>query len=195
MDVDAGLRIPLGFWVSVGLHAVPVRYVELLFRFRLGLGSRNGRLLTLVGRRHVWRAQHRLCASRLSRRCASAAAAPSVERQAVGADRSESKDRTAEPRASSARQDQDGDDRREVRPASDGTVFTSGIQSPDIHNVESRAGGDCRSEAGGRTGCLYAARLPWHPGWDRIRYREPWRAELPCGGAKFRFAEPQFFAA
>jgi hypothetical protein len=76
LDVDAALWLYLGVESFLGLHALPVRIVELLRQLWLGLVAGLGRLPDLVGPGLLWWSRHRGWFWRLSSAVASRAAPP-----------------------------------------------------------------------------------------------------------------------
>ena len=55
LDVDTGIWLHLGFRLPMGIHSFPVRNVELLRRFRVGMGARHRWMSALVGVARLWR--------------------------------------------------------------------------------------------------------------------------------------------
>src|ERR1039457_4950329 len=66
LDVDARIWLCLGIGQLVGLLALPMWSLELLRQLWVGLGSRDGRLRSLVGRWRLLRAKHRVWFWRIS---------------------------------------------------------------------------------------------------------------------------------
>ena len=118
----------MGLRLFLGLSAVPVRGVELLRRFWLGMGAGNGRMPAVVGKGILRRSQHRLCARRLSPSSAAASTASPDSRETDS-------DGCREPacdvrgfRAACAQRKYAGDDRREYRASASSGAFAAGIQ-------------------------------------------------------------------
>ena len=81
LGLFAGVWVHVDFGQSVGVSAVPMRHVELVFQLWLGMGAGNRRLQSVVVWRRLLWTQYRSWLWRLSSAIASPSAASSVRRR------------------------------------------------------------------------------------------------------------------